>query len=233
MIQSLTVYELAEQCQTEAERYRRTGQSDGTSCFELFRRALVERDEAAWHAIYTQYQGLVRRWIREQVTGSPVDQELEDFVNEAFARMWQYGVRPETADKLDGLGKCLSYLKKCVWSSIEDQRRWRTKDALAKSEALLDWRELDAPVPSPEGQMEHEELLARLRQALEETLQTDEERLVAEESWIYGQTPRQIQTRYPETFASVEVVNQTKRNILRRLRRKLSAGIQPRLLTAS
>lgn len=226
MERSLTVSELAEQCGAEAERYRQTGQSDETYCFELFRQALVDRDEAAWRAIYAQYQSLVARWVYAYAAAFPLDKALEDFVNEAFARMWQYGVKPETAEKLDGLGKCLSYLKKCAWSSVEDHRRWQDKDALAKGETLDNWREQAAPASPPEDQVERDESLAELRRALEETLQSREERLVAEESWVYGQTPRQIQARYPETFASVEVVSQTKRNILKRLRRKLNADVQ-------
>ena len=225
MIESLTVLELAEHCRAEAERYRQTGQSNETYCFELFHRALVERDDAAWRAIYAQYQSLVARWVYAYAAALPLDKALEDFVNEAFARMWQYGVKPETAEKIDGLGKCLSYLKKCAWSSVEDHRRWQDKDALAKGASLDDWRQLTAAAPSPEDQTEHNEFLAELRRALEETLQSGEERLVAEESWVYGQMPRQIQARYPETFASAEVVSQTKRNILKRLRRKLNVDV--------
>ncbi len=224
MIESLTVLELAEHCQTEAERYRQTRQSDETYCFELFRLALVERDEAAWRAIYAQYEGLVARWVHVY-TASLSDKEPEDFVNEAFARMWQYGGRPETAGKLDGLGKCLAYLKKCAWSSVEDSRRRQDKDALAKGVTFDNWQEQDAPAPSLEDQAERDELLAELRQALEDTLQTREEHLVAEESWVYGQTPRQIQARYPETFVNVEGVSQIKRNIVKRLRRRLSVGV--------
>ncbi len=224
MIESLTVLELAEHCQTEAERYRQTGQSDETYCFELFRLALVKRDEAAWRAIYAQYEGLVARWVHAYAIGF-LDKEPEDSVNEAFARMWQYGARPETAGKLDGLGKCLAYLKKCAWSSVEDYRRRQDKDALAKGVTFDNWQEQDAPAPSLEDQAERDELLAELRQALEETLQTRQEHLVAEESWVYGQTPRQIQARYPETFANVEGVSQIKRNIVKRLRRRLSVGV--------
>ena len=224
MVKSLTVLELAERCQVESERYRQTRQSDETVCFELFRRALVEHDEAAWRAIYTQYENLVTSWVRAYASSLP-DKEPEDFVNEAFARMWQYGVKPETAEQLDGLGKCLAYLKKCAWSSIEDHRRWQDRDALPKAEVLDDWLKADGSARSPEDQVERDEFLAELRRALDETLQNNEERLVAEESWVYAQTPRQIQADYPETFATVQEVSQVKRNILRRLQRKLAANL--------
>jgi hypothetical protein len=60
-----------------------------------------------------------------------------------------------------------------------------------------------------------------LKQVLSQTIQTHEERLVAEESWVYGLTPRQIQARYPETFATTELVSQIKHNLLKRIQRRL------------
>jgi len=47
MEQHLTISKLAERCWAETERYKQTRQSSQGACFELFRLALVERDEAA------------------------------------------------------------------------------------------------------------------------------------------------------------------------------------------
>ena len=64
MAKSLTIPQLAERCQAEAERYQQSGQSDERYCFELFRRALTKQDAAAWEAIYRQYQRLVKTWVQ-------------------------------------------------------------------------------------------------------------------------------------------------------------------------
>jgi DNA-directed RNA polymerase specialized sigma24 family protein len=204
------------------ERYRRSQQCDEAYCVELFRRALIEHDEAAWHALYVQYENLVNSWVRAYAD-SFQDKHPEDFVNEAFARMWQYGIKPNTAERLDGLGKCLAYLKKCAWSSVEDHHRWREKDALSNAKSLGDWLDLHGAERSIEDSVVWEEIMAQLRHLLEETVHTNEDRLVAEESWVYAQTPREIHSRYPEIFASADDVSRLKHNILKRLQRRIDA----------
>jgi hypothetical protein len=48
--------ELARRCRQESERYLAGRSHDETYCFELFRRAIFDHDQAAWQAIYAQYQ---------------------------------------------------------------------------------------------------------------------------------------------------------------------------------
>lgn len=220
MVKSLTISELAEQCQSAVRRYQQSGQSDEIYCFELFRRALLEQDEAAWQAIHSQYQTLVIFWVRNYSRFSQTGEEADFFVNGAFARLWQSGSKAETAAKLDSLGKCLRYLKLCVWSTIEDYLRTRAGDALEKSIPLEDY---DWPSPEAETHGEHRLSLSELRQTLWETVQDNREHVAAEESWVYGFTPQQIQQRHSEIFATAEEVSQTKKNILKRLRRRLGA----------
>jgi RNA polymerase sigma factor (sigma-70 family) len=222
MAKSLTISELVEQCRAEAARYQQTRQSDQTDCFELFRRALAEGDEVAWAAIYAQYENLVAKWVQAYLARLSLDASAEDFVNEAFARLWRYGTISETAEQLDELGKCLSYLKKCAWSAIEDHRRWQEKDALSRGEELGNYWNLAGNEVVPEDQVAKDEMLAQLREVLAKIIQTEQECLVAEESWIYNQPPRQIQACYPEHFASVKEVRQIKHNLLKRLKRSLN-----------
>lgn len=226
MIETLSIEQLAERCRKEAERYRREQKSDGQYCFELFRLALHQQVEAAWAAIVVQYRKLVLRWVNQYLgSGNDVSEDPESFVNEAFTRMWQYGCQPQTAQNLDTLGKCLSYLKRCVWSAVEDHRRWQQKDSLSRTVDLETIIEVPLPHTSVADAVEQRDQLARLRQVLLENLQSDAERIVAEETWVYDQAPRQIQARYPEAFATVAEVSQTKRNILKRLKRKLAQDL--------
>lgn len=216
MIETLSILQLAERCQEEAVRYQRTQQSDPTYCFELFQRALTQHVEAAWSAIVVQYEALVMRWAYEYGVGD-LDEEPAAFVNEAFARMWQYGRKAETTAQLDSLGKCLSYLKKCVWSAVEDYRQ-RQRQALL----VDDWHKLGPAqplLPGPEERDGLEETRQVVRQALAETVQNETERRVAELTWIYDLKPRQIQAAYPDQFISAAEVSQIKKNILKRLQR--------------
>lgn len=222
MAKSLTTSELVEQCRVEATRYQQTHQSDQTYGFELFRRALAEGDEVAWAAIYAQYENLVAKWVQAYLARLSLDASADDFVNEAFTRLWRYGTISETAERLDELGKCLSYLKKCAWSAIEDHRRWQEKDALSRGEELGNYWNLAGNEVVPEDQVAKDEMLAQLREVLAKIIQTEQECLVAEESWVYNQPPRQIQACYPEHFTSVKEVRQIKHNLLKRLKRSLN-----------
>jgi len=219
MVESRTILQLVEDCRAETNLYKKGKQSNEVYCLELFRRALTQQNEAAWQAIYTQYQDLVTMWVCSYSRFSQTGEEADFFVNGAFGRMWQFGTKPGTAKNLDSLGKCLRYLKLCVGSAIEDHHRKEKKDALNIATATL--ADYDNPVSTDENQGESTGSLSELRVILWETVEKDEERLVAEESWVYGFAPRQIQARNPETFATTEEVSQIKHNIIKRLRRRL------------
>jgi hypothetical protein len=75
------VAELARRCAEEMVCYRRGRPYDPRHCYELFRRALVGRDEEAWAALYSQYQRLMRRWVAH-APGDP-----DGLVNQAFERL--------------------------------------------------------------------------------------------------------------------------------------------------
>jgi len=62
-VERLTVPELARRCAVEMERYRRREPHADHFGFELFRRAVVERSDAAWAALYAQYAETVRWWL--------------------------------------------------------------------------------------------------------------------------------------------------------------------------
>lgn len=216
MTKSFSIPQLAERCRAEAERYRRTRQSDPTFCFELFHRALTQHLDLAWEVIVRQYEALATHWAYEYGAAN-LDEDPAAFVNEAFARMWQYGRKTETAARLNNLGKCLSYLKKCVWSVVEDYRQRQRQVVL-----MDDWRKLgpNQPIlPGPETPAGLENLRHVVQQALAETVQNETERLVAELTWTYDLKPRQIQAAYSEQFASAAEVSQVKKNILKRLQR--------------
>jgi hypothetical protein len=170
---------------------------------------------------------MVRRWFNQYET-TAFDESADPFVNEAFARMWQYGSRPETATTLDGLGKCLVYLKRCLWSAIEDERRRRNKDALAQSFVVNTTHALERLAPTTTDHPETGLILADLQSLLTETILTDDERLVAEAAWMYDLSPRQTQAQQPDRFASAAQVSQIKRNLLKRLKRRMAAEIEAR-----
>ncbi|HIC88166.1 MAG TPA: hypothetical protein EYP04_02005, partial [Anaerolineae bacterium] len=81
--QSMDIVSLAVRCSEETERFRRGDPYDERPCFELFRRAVVERDQVAWLLIHEQYTPLIRSWVRKELLLYPdLLDEVEDLVQD-------------------------------------------------------------------------------------------------------------------------------------------------------
>jgi RNA polymerase sigma factor (sigma-70 family) len=221
---SLSVGELALRCQQEREKFLAGSACDGTYGLELFHRALFNHDQAAWQAIYAEYQPIVAQWVRCCSRFQHTNEEVEVFVNAAFTRFWRAVSRWEMRSQFDSLPRLLRYLKCCVYSAIEDecrrQQRW-TRDN-------VDWDDFIEAVPDDAPPVEEHAIgqVARdsLKWAVRSQLQGDKEEAVATLSWVYGLPPREIQARRPDLFPDVHQIYKIKHNILSRLR--CDPGIQ-------
>ena len=56
--------ELAAHCMREINNYRQGEAYDDRYCLEIFRRALIQRDHAAWELIQNRFSETVRNWMR-------------------------------------------------------------------------------------------------------------------------------------------------------------------------
>src|SRR3981081_581194 len=63
--------------------------SDDSAGLELFRRAIVDADEAAWEAVVALYRGLLIVRCARQVVRSLVDEDARFCVDRAFQRFWK------------------------------------------------------------------------------------------------------------------------------------------------
>ena len=88
----LTVEDLAHRCAQETDYYFNRKENDPRYCFELFRRAIRERNERALSAVITQYQPLVEKWVDKWMSSNQESQsisdEAQDYVAQAFERFW-------------------------------------------------------------------------------------------------------------------------------------------------
>lgn len=206
------VAELARRCAEEMARYRRGQCSDPGYCYELFRCALVERDEEAWAAVYNQYDRLVQSWVGD-APGDP-----DGLVNETFERLWR-AIPPDRFGDFSTLGEILEYLKRCarcvaVDARRREERRQAEEAALARLQALgtagmrsASEQALDAIVG--------EQLIERAR----ERLHGLGEQLAFRASFEWNLRPGTIAEQWPGVFASAREVSRIKERILRRLRR--------------
>ena len=180
--------------------------------YELFRRAIVGRDEDAWAAIYARYRSLLIAWAARCSTHSLHTEAGSDIADHALARAWS-ALTPERFATFSSLKQLLAYLRVCVTSAAIDSVR-----AQVQFDSLIQ-RQPARVVASPE-----QIVLADLeRTDLWDTVlrlsATPAERVALVEGCVYSLPPRAILARHPQLFPDVRAVYAAKRNLIDRLRR--------------
>lgn len=204
--------DLAEMCREESARYRRGRSGERGTCYELFRRAIVDRDQDAWRAVYDQYRRLVGKWV-----SGPTDR-IDERVNRAFAKFW-HAVDPQSfSRKFTTIGKVMAYLQLCARSVRIDEHRREEKRQLLVS--LEDARASTGDTTSKPAidNVVRQELFATIEQRLKD----EQERLVIHLSFKVGLAPRHIAQECPDVFADAAEVRKVKERIVRRLSNDLA-----------
>lgn len=208
MFQGLTVSEVARRCGDETARYVRGETHNDRFCFELFRRAVVERDEAAWAAVLAQYRETLRHWLGDQ------QDDADDGVSAVFERFW----RAVNAQKFAGftsLSSILQYLKMCAHTTTMD--RLRASRLTALEQALDDDFDLPATDKVEESVVTRVDATAFWREVRRIVVDERELRVIYF-SYVIGLTPRAICEHYAGEFPNVQEVYRLKRLALDRLR---------------
>jgi hypothetical protein len=204
---------LVRRCVAENERFRRGEPSDPSYAHELFRRALAERDDAAWIALYDLYHNLVERWVCKSTAFELSGEPSDVLVGEAFARFWQ-AIPPARFAQFPSVAALLHYLQMCAGSVVIDSARAVARLASAEM----------APLGNAHQRAPDEEVLEQMRRRelwryIGQRLNSQVERVVIVESFVNGLKPSDIQARHTELFASVNEVYMVKRNVIERLSR--------------
>ena len=216
-----TVHALQEACKTETARYRSGDPFEPRYCEELFRRAVVERDEQSWAALFEQYEGQVTSWVRAEV-GRNDTQRIAILVNAAFTRFWQAVTPSKFNAQLNQLGKLLQYLKMCAQSAFYDeQRKLQRRQHEVAIEQMS--RPIQSQSPLVEWAVSQKLSDEQLWEWVWTQLKTEDERLIIELSFQYGLTAAQIHATYPDRFDTVRRIYRTQENVLRRLRRRVES----------
>src|SRR5215213_4764190 len=93
--------------------------------YELFRRAIVERDADAWAAIAAHYRQLLISWVARCPGAEHLGERYEDLADEAFERAWR-ALSPEHFEAFPNLAALLAYLHRCVATTVIDAIRAHT-----------------------------------------------------------------------------------------------------------
>ncbi|HET9922387.1 MAG TPA: sigma-70 family RNA polymerase sigma factor [Ktedonobacteraceae bacterium] len=216
-LQRLSVNDLARCCAEETSKFLKQSVSNDRYCLELFRRAIVKRDDDAWACIYQQYAPLVLTWVTQHQSAAPVlgQDGGAPLVNAAFAKFSQ-ALTPAKMDNFDSLAAILKYLKMCVHSVVADEVRSRQS---RQYEETLELIEHEPASDDPADDVVSNISAQGLWQVIQEELNGEDERILIYLAYIQGMKPSEISSQHRRLFPTVDDVYRIKRNVLERLRR--------------
>lgn len=216
-LNALTLAGLTHRCTQETESFFRRAAYDPAFCYELFRRAVLERNQRAYDCLYRQYQPLVAGWVERHPSYPGTGEEIQYFVNRAFEKLW-HALTPEKFQRFHDLKSLLSYLKLCAHSVVIDFARARQHALLdeAPSDALLAGQASPTDVEADVVEQAQQQEFWRL---INQRLADEREQAVVFGSFVLAMKPAELQLRYAHLFSDVKDVYRTKQNVLERLRR--------------
>ena len=212
-LEQMPLGDLSKRCAQETDSYFRKKSNDSRYCLELFRRAIIHRDNDAWDAIYVQYQPQVERWVYRHSKFTSIDQDVQDLTMQAIERFLKYF----TAEKFNAsqsLPAILNYFQTCVNGVIMDCWRKIRQVQLEQMDEEYE-REILDDGPSVEDALEEEELW----QLVKSRLKDDKEYRLVYASIVLDLSSREILAEYPELFRDISDVYRCSANVLARLQR--------------
>ena len=226
-LQRLTLASLANRCAQETELFFQRQRHDPRYGFELFRRAILERNQQAWEIVYAQYRPLVAGWVQRHPAFESAGEEAQFFANSAFEKLWA-SLTPDRFGRFSNLASVLRYLQMCVHSVILDHLRAaeRAEREVSAETLIVD---LTEPGPTIEDQALNRAQREEFWECLNARLRDEKERRVIYGSFVLALKPGALYEQFRGLFSDVDEIYRVKQNVLTRLRRdpelkKLFAG---------
>jgi hypothetical protein len=213
----LSLTSIARRCAQESDLFFRRQPHNPRYCYELLRRAILERDQHAWELIYAQYRPLVMGWVARHPAFSASGEDLDFFVNSTYGKFWS-ALSPDKFERFPDLKSVLRYLQMCVHSVIIDHGRMAALPVLRlEPEIAMLGDDLK------QDDVMHQTIALVQRQQfwhwIEARLRNEKERRVIYGSFFLALKPREIYKQYRSLFQDVGEVHRIKENLLARLRR--------------
>ncbi len=207
---TMSLSALADRCMSEINNYRHGEVSGDQYCLELFRRAMLEQDNAAWALVVERFHeymmGSFRRHVKREAA-SRLDSP-ENYVARAFDRFWLAAVHNQQLEFTTLVG-ALSYLRNCLYADILDTLRANSRS----NEVVLP----EPRFPDESAVEEHQEEDQGLWETIQGMLTNERERRVAYLLFYCNLKPREIVRSSPQEYSSVQEIYRLRRNIMERL----------------
>lgn len=181
--------------------------------YELFRRAIEQRDADAWADISQQYRGLLAAWATQSSARGLLTEQPEDIADQAFARAWA-ALSSARFSAFPHIASLLAYLRTCVRATVIDHAREQAGQ-LRAVQSIASTGVSAAPDQAVLEDLDRTEiwhLIARMTS-------NPQEQVIVRECLVYALPPREIQARHPDMFADVMQVYRVKRNLINRFQR--------------
>jgi len=206
------VEEVCRRCREETAKYRQRKEHDDRFCFELFRRAIEDRDDDCWAELYAIYSEQLLAWCRKAI-GSGAAVEPDELVTLAWEK-FLFSFTPPKLHRANGTKGVLAYLKMCARSVAIDQVRGHCPTL-----PFDDAQSERDPQPSPAEI--HAELAGRaaLWEIVDSLLNNEREREFMRMCYELELKSAEIQQRAPDLFPTVQDVYSVRRNVHDRLGR--------------
>lgn len=206
---------LARRALAESRRFYRHEEYEPRFAYELFRRALVERDEAAWSTIFEQYSPLVEHWARRTGAFTVSGETSDYFVSAAFTRFWR-AIPAERFSSFPSLASLLNYLRRCATCVVIDSARSQSFADLLPEESV-NWN--DQRLGHADEEATERVSRDEFWRLIDGLLSSEAERVIVRGSYLLGMKPGDIFAEWGRLFNSVEEVYTLKRGLLMRLRK--------------
>lgn len=210
-LHTMDVSLLVEHCMNELSKYQHGEASNDAYGSELFRRAQLYSDEAAWDGFQKCFTEMALTWLRRhphRELATRMESE-ENYITLAFERFWLATVHNKKIE-FSTLAAALNYLHASLNGALCDAMR-----TYMRHKAL--------PLPEPsfpeEPFVEDEDESEELLMLLQAMFSSKRERRVVYLLFHCGLKPREIIHECPQEFSDVHEVYRLRRNIIDRLSR--------------
>lgn len=203
---------LAKFCTEEFASFWQKRSTDGRYCVELLRRATVEQADEAWLLMQCLFSETIQFWVYQHPNRALVllYDSAENYAAQTFSRFW-LTVRKQRLE-FSTLSAALRYLHVTLKSVLTDTIR----SHMHATHVSLHDAEVSEPLsPTLEELFQADGIWAILQSVLAE----GRERQVMYLLYYCGFKPREITTRFPQTFNDVREIYRLNRVIVERLRR--------------
>jgi DNA-directed RNA polymerase specialized sigma24 family protein len=181
--------------------------------YDLFRRAIEQRDADAWADISRHYRGLLAAWAAQSSALGLIAEQPEDIADQAFARAWA-ALSSARFSGFPHIASLLAYLRTCVRATVIDHAREQAGQ-LRAVQSIASAGVSAAPEQAVLAELDRTEIWRLIVQMTS----NPQEQIIVRESLVDALPPRAIQARHPDIFADVIQVYRVKRNLVNRFQR--------------